>query len=241
PDFAQDFINDLWLYRNQDCARLTDDQQVIGRGFDLEPAFEGAAPRRRDIRDDQITGAEYLALDQPVRERLRHIAAPDKAEFLHGGLSPNTARPTRTMVAPSSIATSKSSVIPIESSPKRNPLRAARVSRISRRREKYGRECSVGGGIAISPATSTRSRIPAIRRSASPGGIPRLLVSAPRLISSSTRTGGTGCTLCKACASRMLSRLWIRSNIEAASRALLLCRWPIRCHRTAARSSSLVR
>ena len=105
-----------------------------------------------------LTGAEYLVLDEPVRERFRHIAAPDKAEFLHGGLSPNTARPTRTMVAPSSIATSKSSVIPIESSRRRNPLRAARVSRISRRREKYGRQRSAlgaGGGIAISPATST--------------------------------------------------------------------------------------
>src|SRR5215469_1167054 len=209
-DFAQDLIDDLWLYCDQDCACLADDQQVIGGGFDLEPALEGASPRGGDIRDDQIAGAEYLVLDQPVCERLGHVAAPDEAKLLHGGRSPNTARPTRTMVAPSSIATSKSSVMPIESSPKRKPLRAARVSRISRKRVKYGRECSArcaGGGIAISPATSTWSRTSASRRSASPGGIPRLLVSAPRLISSSTRVGGVECTLCKACASRVLSRL----------------------------------
>src|SRR5262249_6522338 len=68
-DFAQHLIYDLWLYRNQDCPRLADDEQVIGGGFDLEPALEGAAPGRRDIRDDQITGAEYPVLEQSVRER----------------------------------------------------------------------------------------------------------------------------------------------------------------------------
>ena len=56
----------------------------------------------------------------------------------HGQRSPKIARPTRTIVAPSSIATSKSSLMPIDSS--RRPA----ASRRARSRRKYGRAPPAG-------------------------------------------------------------------------------------------------
>src|SRR6185437_14934488 len=63
-----------------------------------------------------------------------------------GRRGPNTAVPTRTMVAPSPIAASKSPLIPIDSVPRSRP--AAR----SRNAAKHGRGSPSRGGTVISPS-----------------------------------------------------------------------------------------
>src|SRR5262249_2031593 len=69
---------------------------------------------------------------------------------------PKIAVPTRTSVAPSWIATSKSWLMPIDRSPRCEPSMPSSIkrSRSPRRRRKYGRACSGSsnhGGSSISP------------------------------------------------------------------------------------------
>ena len=104
--------------------------------------------------------------EQPAGERLRHRAASDEADALvrerHAGSSPLRGRapkiavPTRTQVAPSSIAISKSADMPIDSSRSAPPPGSLRrLCASSRKRAKPARLASgvaCGGGIAISPA-----------------------------------------------------------------------------------------
>ena len=151
-------------------------------------------------------GLENFALDEAACERFRHVAAADKAELLHFGRSPKTARPTRTIVAPSSIATSKSSVIPIESSLSARPVVAA--SR-SRKRAQLGKIVSRTGCAfrrrrnRHQPEDFHFRRAPhrsAIQRRSLP--TPDLLGSPPRLTSINTRIGGEGCACAIASASR---------------------------------------
>src|SRR5712664_2655025 len=76
---------------------------------------------------------------------------------------PNSAVPTRTSVAPSSIATSKSWDIPIDRTGNATPSFLAKSSRNSRKLRKYGRTRSASsknGGIHISPASSNRCSSP---------------------------------------------------------------------------------
>src|SRR5216684_7124308 len=110
-------------------------------------------------------------------------------------LSPKIAVPTRTHVDPSSIATSKSCDMPIESTSistagkRRNAIR----SRISRSLRKYGRApsgSSVNGGTVINPrnaSASSRGAASSNSSSASESGATPLLASSPpRLTSIST-------------------------------------------------------
>ena len=109
-------VDRLRLDGEQDGAGFAHDFGIVVGGRDFERARELAPAVGRNVGDNNFGGLEDLVLDQSVGERLGHIAAADESELLHFGRSPKTARPIRTMVAPSSIATSKSSVMPMESS-----------------------------------------------------------------------------------------------------------------------------
>src|SRR3990172_6802647 len=91
-------------------------------------------------------------------EKVRHPFRDGNAEPMPKLLSPlpKIAVPTRTIVAPSSIAASKSLDIPIDSSvtPGPAPPRETHSAKVSRRRTKYGllsSGSSVHGGMAINP------------------------------------------------------------------------------------------
>ncbi len=109
-------VDRLRLDGEQHRAGFAHDFDIVVGGRDFERAREFAAAVGRNVGDNYFGGLENLVLDQPVGERLGHIAAADESQLLHFGRSPKTARPIRTMVAPSSIATSKSSDMPMESS-----------------------------------------------------------------------------------------------------------------------------
>src|SRR6266511_2249481 len=88
-----------------------------------------------------------------VQDRAHECAADVHAP----DLSPKSSVPIRTSVDPSSTATSKSWLIPMDNSGKGLPKRSASRSRISFNRWKYGRASSgsvVKGGTAMRPRTS---------------------------------------------------------------------------------------
>src|SRR5262249_22368886 len=92
---------------------------VVGRG-EAEHLLDVLAPPGVGVREVQRFRRDP-GRAQPARERLGHRAGaqepdPYARECHAGSLGPNRAVPTRMIVAPSSIATSKSPDIPIESS-----------------------------------------------------------------------------------------------------------------------------
>src|SRR5438445_804701 len=107
--------------------------------------------------------------EEPPDQGPRHVAGADEADLLHepsppteepgrlapGPRPPNSARPSRSSVAPSSTATGKSSLIPIERWGSSTPRRVWARSRSSRSTRKWGRDASGpsgGEGIAIRPS-----------------------------------------------------------------------------------------
>ena len=116
-----DVVDSLRLDGEQNCGGLAQNFEVVDGGRDFQRAGEFAPALGCDVGHDYIGGLEQLVLDKAVGEGLGHVAAADESKFLHffsnrDSRSPKIARPIRTMVAPSSIATSKSSVMPMESS-----------------------------------------------------------------------------------------------------------------------------
>src|SRR3972149_577399 len=152
---------------------------------------------------------------------------------------PKMAVPTRIIVAPSSIAVSKSFDIPIESSvhPGPAPPRRASSSNSSRSRLKYGllsSGSSVHGGMAISP----RSRIPGMAGAASISagnspGVNPALVPSPAIFTS-TRPGRTfPASPARRGGSKRSPRestVWIHEKSATAFFTLFLWSFPIRCH-----------
>src|SRR5712692_5707217 len=145
-------------------------------------------------------GGHQTRLRQALDERLAHIASPEEGHALaldahappsvtavRGDRGPKMAVPTRTMVAPSSMATSKSPLMPMEqcSSPT--------ASRSSRSRRNHRREASresVAGGMHMSPRTSRLLRpvIESSSRFSSAGCTPPFWGSSPTFTWTSTRT-----------------------------------------------------
>src|SRR5258707_3283569 len=157
------------------------------------------------------------------------------------GRSPKIADPTRTQLDPSSMATSKSCDMPMESTSIWTPgsLRAAILSRRSRSRRKYGRAASgasVNGGTVISPRICRFATFGAARsrlsNSGESSGMPALLSSSPTFISIRTSSFlfDSAAAWFSFSASRRESTESTALNNSAAFFALLICRWPIRCH-----------
>src|SRR5438128_1155015 len=150
-----------------------------------------------------------------------------------GGRGPKIAVPTRTMVAPSSTAISKSPLIPIDSSG--SPWRSASL-RSERNQPRASSARSTVGGVAINP----RSRSPPSFVSASTavstasGGQPPFDGSRPRLTCTSASTGRPRARARRSSsrARSMRSTEWTTSNSSSASRTLFVWRWPTRCHGT---------
>src|SRR2546425_2157824 len=105
---------------------------------------------------------------EPPDQGPRHVTGADEADFLHepsppteepgrlapGPRPPKSARPSRSNVAPSSTATEKSLLIPIERWGSSTPRRVWARSRSSRKGREWGRGASGrggGGGVAITP------------------------------------------------------------------------------------------
>src|SRR5205814_1569782 len=116
------------------------------------------------VRRVDRLGRHHVRHDQPLDERLAHVTGAHEADGAaldrhrpsgpvcgRGGRGPKIAVPTRTSVAPSSIATSKSPLIPIESCDNSGAFSCR--SRSSRSAAKSGRTASAasGGGIIINP------------------------------------------------------------------------------------------
>src|SRR5205807_1902600 len=164
-DLLEDVVHDLGLDREDHDVGAAHELPVAGGDLDAVLAvqvFEALLPHVG--RGDRLRG-HAVRREQALDERLAHVPGADEPDRLaldrhrcpgsfpgRGGRGPKTAVPTRTSVAPSSIATSKSPLMPIESSasPCRSPsLRSVR---------NHGRAPSASGasgGIAMSPRTRT--------------------------------------------------------------------------------------
>src|SRR6185295_14505971 len=152
---------------------------------------------------------------------------------------PKIAVPIRTWLAPSSIATSKSSLIPIESQPGKpaHSGRSASSSRSSRSCRNQDREASAGpprGGMAIRPRIfrwcNPASGATVSAKSAS--GKPCLVSSPARLTSRkpaiSTPRRAASASTAWAIFGRSIE--WMVRKRSSAGRTLFDCSGPIRCH-----------
>src|SRR4029453_18086858 len=188
-------LHDLRLHRQDHDVGAAHQLRVVGRDLDAVLPVELLETLRAHVgREDRVRRHE-LGREEPLDERLAHVAGAEEADSApldrhtppRGGRGPQIAVPTRTTVAPSSIATSKSPLMPIDSSvrPCCSPsLRSAR---------NQTRESSASfpsGGIAISPRTFTPGSA-AIAWSSAPrpsGVTPLLEASPPTFTSTSAST-----------------------------------------------------
>src|SRR6266545_562433 len=199
-DFREDGGHDLGLDRQDDHVGVPDERHVVLDDVDAVLRGEIREAIRPSVRGRDGHGRDEPGLDEPLDERLPHVAgaeeghtpaldahAPASVPPALAGRGPKMAEPTRTMVAPSSMATSKSPLMPMEqcSSPA--------ASRSSRSRLNQGRDASavsVAGGMHMSPRTSScLSPISASSsRLSSAGCTPLFCGSSPTLTWTSTRT-----------------------------------------------------
>src|SRR5207249_40751 len=133
--------------------------------------------------------------------RLAHVPSADEPDLLAfdrhrsrgsfrgaAGRGPKIAVPTRTIVAPSSIATSKSPLIPIESS--RSPWRSRSFASV-RNQTRASAGSRPSGGITISPRTLTWSSfVTASSRSPSPSGATPPFDASPATVTCTSASTG---------------------------------------------------
>src|SRR6266849_8686867 len=245
-DLLEDGAHDLGLDGEDDDVGAAHERHIVLDVLDavlLGDVREAIGPRvgGRDGR-----GGHQTRLRQALDEGLAHIAGPEEGHALaldahappsvtaaRGDRGPKMAVPTRTMVAPSSMATSKSPLMPMEqcSSPT--------ASRSSRRRRNHGRDASaesVAGGMHMRPRTSRLfSRVIAAKsRLSSAGWTPPFWGSSPIFTWTSTRRARSAwwARRSSSCASSTRSTDWIHSKRRAASLALFVWSEPMRCHGT---------
>src|SRR6266496_1226619 len=176
------------------------------------------------------------------RALLRHVPpAPDLATF-SAGRGPKIAVPTRTRVAPSSTATSKSAVMPIDSARRSPPRR--RASSASRRNS--GRVASAegaGGGMSIRPISSSPLvwRQATTKSSRSPAGTPCAAARSSSSTCTSARATVPASTARRPSALAPASESSECTSAPAATsrRALLRWRRPMKCQRAPGTSAAL--
>src|SRR5262249_37654472 len=145
-DLVQDLRHHLRLHGENDRLRATDERAVVLGALDLVRALQAAELRVDGVARPEVRLAIALHAQQPLHERAGHVAGAEEAHLLpppsRRGLpprSPKSTRPRRTKVAPSSTATAKSSLIPMERWGSSTPRRRATSSRRSLRARKCGR------------------------------------------------------------------------------------------------------
>src|SRR3990170_7514824 len=241
-DLAEHLSHALRLHREDDRVAFPEEVRHPFRDGNAEPMPKLLSPLRADLQHDHFPGRDELRRKDPPDHRLPHVSRPDESQSLHPSLLarlPKIAVPTRTIVAPSSIAASKSLDIPIDSSviPKPAPPRETHSANRSRSRTKYGRlssGSSVHGGMAISP----RRRMPGSPGAASISAGSSLGTS-PALVSSPARftSKRTGTTFPASVARRDISprsaresTVWIHEKSATVFFTLFLWSFPTRCH-----------
>ena len=156
----------------------------------------------------------------------------------HVGSQKSPSRPAP-CVAPSWMATSKSPLMPIDSSRSigAGTPEASHSSRRSRSRRNQGRASSGvsgTGGSVISPTTRAARHAAAASKSrgTSSGGDAELrrFPGEVHLDQQFRRVPGSSAAAIELLESSTLSTDWIIANAGAAFRALFVCRWPSRCH-----------
>src|SRR5205085_10433103 len=121
-DLGEDRLHHLRLDREHDDLALRDERCIVGRAPNAVGARESRQLTRLGVTRPKISRLQLLRREQALGERSRHVAGTDESDLLpglsHAFLSRETNRavPMRISVAPSSIAPSKSSLIPIDSS-----------------------------------------------------------------------------------------------------------------------------
>src|SRR5262249_45830513 len=134
----------LRLHRQDHRLGLFHQQPVVARPVDLVRPLEPPHLGVDRVGDPHVLGLESLRGEESPNQRSCHVARSNEANLLHapsrqerGRRCPKSARPSRTNVAPSSTASEKSSLIPIERWGNSTPRRRATSSRSSRVRRKW--------------------------------------------------------------------------------------------------------
>src|SRR5262249_39647513 len=252
-DLLEHRAHDLGLDGEDDHLGALHKSDVVGDGVDAV-----APGDLRKMLAPRIGGCDRChgyqsRLGQALDERLSHVACPEECDPFAldahappsvtaglGARGPKIAVPTRTMVAPSSIATSKSPLMPMEQCSR------PEASRSSRRRLNHFRDASAlsaAGGMHIRPRAS-RFRQPVMASSSgfsASGGTPPFCGSSPTFTCTRTLTRRP-CAWARrssSLASSSRSTEWIQSKSWTASFALLVWSEPIRCHGTCRPSTAI--
>src|SRR5581483_6610354 len=226
--------------------------QLQGLGQDLDQGLV-RAPLVGRCRDGDLEAPGLLADDAVapgprLRPHGEHAPLRMLCHLDHDRPSKSTV-PSRTCVAPSSTATSKSLLIPIDRYSTRWALPSSprSRSRSSRSATKVGRHASAScsAAMVISPRSSScRSRCSAWTSPGTSGGANPCLLASP-LAFTSRRTSTLRPCRPASCSSasrrRTLSTEWISRTSGSVRSILLRCRWPIRCQRTVLGSRSALR
>src|SRR5262245_34915199 len=225
------------------------DPLVLGLQFDLPNRLRPLEATDLGVLGggaDLVELLELVVLDETeIRKRLLPHARHQDLSVSTSGRAPNRAEPTRTIVAPSSTATWKSSDIPMESSLMPG-WRPDRRSSSSRSRTKYGRASSAtagSGGRVMSPASSMpaspvrRSAASAVSSGATP--VPRpakstsIMAGIVRPASAARRASrSAACPGTRPCTTSASSATWWAEPD---------CSVPIKCHTTPSTAACLAR
>ena len=170
-DATRDFRHLLRLDRKHHQVRLADGFPVVGsavRRIRVQAARAGPVPGPRS----QLS-SRRAAPHQASHQARGHVAAANegnahRCDLLIQSRGPKMAVPTRTMVAPSATAASRSALMPIDSVSSECPCRSSSsASSRSRRKGPRASASSVcGGGMHMSPRSRRRGRPATISASA---------------------------------------------------------------------------
>src|SRR5262245_27162551 len=250
-DLVEDRRHALRLHRQNDGLRAADERAILARRLDLVQPLQAPDLHVDGVARPDVVGVVLSGAQEPSDQGACHVPGADEADFLHepsppteepgrlapGPRAPKSARPSRSNVAPSSTATRKSSLIPIERWGSSTPSALCAASRTSRRSRKCGRESSGtpgAGGISMIPSNARAGRERSTRaRSWTPsGGTPPFPASpAPfTWMRTGSRRPARSASAARTAPSAAESTVWTRSKIATAARTLFRCRRPIRCH-----------
>src|SRR3989442_5108751 len=230
-------LDDRGLPRQDDDGRVPDQLRVVGGNLDAVLPVELLEALEAHVGRADGRGRHEVRRQESLDHRLTHVAGTDEPDLLafdrhrsrgsFGGPAargPKIAVPTRTIVAPSSIATSKSPLIPIDNS--RSPWRSPSFASV-RNQTRVPAGSGASGGIAISPSTLTWSSFATLSSSSSSpsGATPPFDGSRATFTWTRASTGRPPCwaRLSSSHASSARSTEWIRSKSSAASLALFVC------------------